>query len=220
MQQDGQNASTLRVTTIIIGAAGVLMLLFLLSLPIYKLLTRKTYIDIATAPTIAKVVINGNEYKNGSHEIEPGTYTAEIVAEGFETKTITVDVKARTYTQILTYLVHKEEGLAYFERSSIDLATLRSIKNDDALTKFIANYDNKLRIKNELPLIANYNLNEDIPGAANNIVSLEIHDGSKLSACKYAFCLSIVGERSDEQRVRDFLENNGYNYDNYEVIYE
>ncbi len=196
------------------------MLIFMVSVPIFKQVNRKTYIDIATAPAIAVLTINGQEYKNGSHEIEPGTYTGVLSAEGFEDKTIEIEVKSRTYTQILTYLVHKEEGLAYFERSNVDLTTLRSIKNDDSVSSFLASYDSKLSIKNELPLVANYNLNEGIPGAANNIVELEIIDGSYKKECQYAFCLAVTGDTSNEARIRKFLSDNNYNYEDYQIIYE
>lgn len=220
MQKSGQEASKLRLATIIIGALGILMVIFMLVVPIVRWVTRKTYIDIATAPTIAKVTIDGKEYKNGSHEIEPGEYTATISADGFESKTITVKVEPRTYTQILDYLVNEKEGLKYFERSTIDLSILRQIKDDKTIADFISQYDEKLKIKDELPLSANYNRNEGIPGAINDIVELQIADGSNDPRCEYVFCLLVESDQSNEKRIRDFLKQNNYNYDNYEVLYK
>ena len=220
MQKSGQEASKLRLATIIIGALGILMVIFMLVVPIVRWATRKTYIDIATAPTIAKVTIDGKEYKNGSHEIEPGEYTATISADGFESKTITVKVEPRTYTQILDYLVNEKEGLKYFERSTIDLSILRQIKDDKTIADFISQYDEKLKIKDELPLSANYNRNEGIPGAINDIVELQIADGSNDPRCGYVFCLLVESDQSNEKRIRDFLKQNNYNYDNYEVLYK
>jgi hypothetical protein len=95
--------------------------------------------------------------------------------------------------------------------------------NDDGLKAFLDEYDKKIKIKEILPINATYNLNEGIKGAANYLVEVFITDGSTNPECHHAFCLRVIGDRKKDNRkanVKEMLKINGYNYEDYEVIYD
>ncbi|MBR2709742.1 hypothetical protein IKE72_01535 [Candidatus Saccharibacteria bacterium] len=76
-------------------------------------------IDITVAPSTADIIINGQKYDNGEHEIAPGEYEVKITAAGFQPYEgrILVGEKRKTYVAVcLTaddpnyYDNHSDEG--------------------------------------------------------------------------------------------------------------
>jgi hypothetical protein len=211
-----------------IGAIiGVIILCVgaIIIVPIVRAINRPTILELAIAPTTAKIELNGVEYQNGTHRVEPGEYNIKITKDGFVSKEATITVPKYEQTHFSAYILNKEESYAYFERSAADIEVLRQINtdNDDGLKAFLDEYDKKIKIKEILPINATYNLNEGIKGAANYLVEVFITDGSTHPECHHAFCLRVIGDRKKDNRkahVKEMLKINGYNYEDYEVIYD
>ena len=195
--------------TILSFGISITMVVCLISLVIYDFLSRPSYLDINIAPSSAVVTIGDTTYTNGSYAIEPGEYSIKISADGFEPKTLTFTVSPHQSNQLISYLLNKDEGLSYFERSTSDLSVLRLINGDSTIDQFLSNYDQKLSIRNILPI-----------NASNSESFIYIKDGSDSPSCSYAFCLLIDGPSGSESRVREIMSLNGYNLDDFEVIYE
>lgn len=203
------------VLSILIGLCAIVIIYIVAVIPLINYLTKKTYIEIAVAPTTAKIYLNDQEYHNGTYEIEPGTYSVRIEADNFTSKQSEIKIVKRQDAQLVNYLLHKTEGLNYFLRSSSDLEILRRVNNDNDVTDFLQKYDNKLKIKNNLPILLNY-----YDESVSSVIQASITDGTDKAECKYAFCLYVDTSKAYEQRAREVIKAAGYSYDDYEVIYE
>ena len=203
------------VIGIIIAAIGVIIII-----PIVKENSRPTILEISVAPTTARIEIGGKIYHNGTQVVEPGKYDVKVSQDGFGSKTVQVDAKAHQQTTLTTYLVHEKEGLAYYERSTADIEILRLNTNSEEVAKFLEAYDKKVSIRSILPINASYNLKDTNPNMSNYMIFMNIADGSMHKDCHHAFCLVVTGDRKNEQRIQEMLKINGYNYKDYEIIYE
>lgn len=193
-----------------------LCILGLIALFVSNNMTRpKTFLQINVAPGSALIEANGQEYHNGIYEVEPGTYTAEISAEGFESKTQNVTIREGETGKISTYLLNKDEGMDYYFSNAGDIEILRTI-DDQEVKKFLDRYDQIISIRNKMPIDASYN----VPGAGVSY-SQTISDGSSDPRCESAFCLLVTGYGEPNTDVVDeVLSDLGYNMDDYDVIYD
>ena len=208
------------LTGAIIGII-VLCAVVIIAVPIIRENERQTILEIGVAPTTAKIEIDGKEYANGAYVFEPGSYTAHISQEGFTSKEVSFSVKEHEQNLLAAFIVNEEEGLAYFERSAADMESLRlSYENDEEVRVFIDEYDEKLEIRNKLPINASYDLKDTNPGMGSYMIFMNISDGSNHGKCHHAFCLLVTGDRKNEARIKEILDINGYEYNDYEVIYE
>lgn len=200
----------------------VISIVVIIAVPIIKENSKPTILEIAVAPTTAKIEVDGKEYRNGTHEIEPGQHSIKLSKEGFSTKETTVEVKDHQQTLYADYILNEKEGYKYFERSAADIDMLRLSWNEEdmELREFLDEYDEKIRIRELLPINASYNLKDSNPKLGNYMIFMTISDGSTSDKCHYAFCLRVTGDRKNEKRVREMLKINKFDYDDYEVIYE
>lgn len=114
---------------IAIGVALVLVLI--IGAAIYHAIWNGIYsatMNIMVAPSIAKVKVDGREY--GTMEefrVKPGEYTAEIYAEGFITKNVTVTAEAGETTNIFEYLEPAEGNENWYAEHGEDGAMIGDI---------------------------------------------------------------------------------------------
>ncbi|MBR0134060.1 PEGA domain-containing protein [Candidatus Saccharibacteria bacterium] len=174
---------------------------------------RHAYVSITVAPTTAKVTLNGKEYRTGSYAIEPGEYNVKIEAEGFETKEFKIKAEKSRLASVETYLLNKEEGLAYFERSANDMSVLKYIYSKDfvELNDFMEQYQKKYEIVYYLPF------NADASDAVEDKVKIE--DGSNRKDCDMALCLVASGYNIDKAKVEESIRTNGFKPEDYKIIY-
>ena len=72
-------------------------------------------LKILVAPSSAEISINGTKYSNGTHNIKPGTYTATISKQGFETQTLEFEAKKDEESHVYLYLEQTDGGDWYSE---------------------------------------------------------------------------------------------------------
>lgn len=200
-----------------VGVIIVISIIIIIALIIQNNQPSKTYLTIGVAPSEATILINGQEYHNGSYEFKPGTYEALISADGFTPKTLSLEVKNHETTPFATYLFNEQEGLAYFEKSAADLAILATL-SDPEIKEFMNAYNQKITIRDHLPLDATYDLSAQSGTPGNDLYKQTISDGSTDPRCSRAFCLLASGYRLNENALREAVENLGYNFNDYEVI--
>ena len=188
---------------------------------INKYLSRKTYLTLQFAPSSATLEIDNTDYsfRNGSYEMKPGHYSGVIKADNFKTKEISFEIKPHQTNTIIDYLVHATEGLKYFEKNAADISTLRQIQNDDSITSFINEYNHKASIFDILPLEDSWS---GSPGTDEDHIMyyLKITNGNNNPNCLGTLCLQTAGIKDDRYRLQEFLNQKGYNINDYEVFYE
>ena len=192
--------------SIIIGVLLIFISVFAIIIPFINSQATSTYLDIAVAPSTATIELDGTKVNAGVNEITPG-----------EHQEINIIVEKHKDQSVVEYLKNTTEGMQYFFKSREDIAVLRSYQqkntNDQEVTDFLNKYDSLIKITEKLPIVTNFR-----EGA--NIVSGEITDGTNNPKCDYAFCLQVDQPKSYEWRVRESMQLAGYNYDDYEIIYE
>ena len=203
--------------SIIIGVLLIFISVFAIIIPFINSQATSTYLDIAVAPSTATIELDGAKINAGVNEITPGEHHLKFSAPDFESKEIIIIVEKHKDQSVVEYLKNTTEGMQYFFKSREDIAVLRSYQqnntNDQEVTDFLNKYDSLIKITEQLPIVTNFR-----EGA--NIVSGEITDGTNNPKCDYAFCLQVDQPKSYEWRVRESMQLAGYNYDDYEIIYE
>ncbi len=173
---------------------------------------RSTTVSILVTPREATVSINGDNYTNGTYRIFPTERaTVTIKAPGFEEKSFELDFPANTTVAIQDYLVNLEEGMSYYESDAEDYAILKLVAKDETALDFIADFEQKLSIKDYLPLV---HYGEGIGGGA-----IEITDASDAENCDRIVCLQ-VSSNMGEDAAKQVLRDKGFNYDDYLVFYQ
>ena len=212
-----------RAVMIGVGVVILLCILALIGLGVSKIKPAHTLLEITVAPHDATISINGQEYRNGIYEFEPGNYTVDISAEGFEPKNFNVVVPEEQTGKISTYLVNKKEGMEYYERNQADLNILETMADTEAV-EFMKDYNRRISISGYLPIDASYSIEGPPVGEGerqgNNIYRQKVENGTTDSRCGWAFCLLVTGDLYNEEVLRNTLLDKGYNLDDYEVIYD
>ena len=203
--------------SIIIGVLLIFISVFAIIIPFINSQATSTYLDIAVAPSTATIELDGTRINAGVNEITPGEHHLKFSAPDFESKEINIIIEKHKDQSVVEYLKNTTEGMQYFFKSREDIAVLRSYQqkntNDQEVTDFLNKYDSLIKITEKLPIVTNFR-----EGA--NIVSGEITDGTNNPKCDYAFCLQVDQPKSYEWRIRESMQLAGYNYDDYEIIYE
>lgn len=208
-----------RPIMITVGIIVVLCIVAIFAVIISNIKPEKTYISVNIAPTFATVNIDGQEYRSGTYEISPGNYSVTISADGFEPKTINLEVISGKTTPVSAYLLNKKEGLSYFERNAADISVLETL-SDPELEDFLTAYHKKISIRDYFPIDATYDMSAINGTPGNDLYAQTITDGTNDPDCSYAFCLYASGYRLNEDALREALSDLGYNFDDYEVIYD
>ena len=194
-----------RMHKVVAGVVFVdlIIVIVLVALAIIKGMKTAT-VDILVAPSVATVEINGAKYGTGAYRLFPGEAEATISADGFETKTMALNLKAGETTKLYVYLNPNEDSLNYYARNSADAELLKKVGGMD-ITKIIS-------IQDILPITSRrYN---ETNGSMEGIVINQNLD------CEEIFCLRVIGDSSNgHEWTRSLIKERGYNPDDYEIRY-
>lgn len=212
-----------RVLLALIILSLLCIALFAIILPLAATLSRPTLLSINLAPGNAALSLNGKKYQSGVYsDVAPGDYTGTISADGFKDKEIQFTLSSYSTTTIYDYLEHTKEGLSYFERSNTDLQVLRHI-DDASVQDFIKTYDQKLRIKSELPINELYDISLLVGSPRVMNYKFIFSDGSSDGQCEYVFCLRVSSFHSNQtvnyEAAKAILRSKSYNIEDYHVIF-
>ena len=159
----------------------VVILIVLVVMYVMKV-SKTAVLDVMLAPRTAKVMINGEEYMQGVYKMYPGTVQATIVADGFESKTIELNLTADEYTKVYDYLLPTADNATYYAKNEDDAKTLALIGGEEAQEIL-----NSISILNVLPIIDfQYG---GLYGESKEIVIDRYFD------CDEYICLQVVGAR-------------------------
>lgn len=189
---------------VLVDAALIVSIVFLGILKFQK----KAVLDIKISPMIAKVVIDGKEYQDGLHELNPGSVVALVSADGFEPISVKLDLDVTHITKMYVYLVPNEDNLNYYFRNPNEYERLQFIGGEYA--ERVARI---FSIVQELPMI-----NFEYGGL--NGVSTEIIVDKSVKTCSKYYCLMSTGDKSvGHIKTRDLIMAKGYDPDDYGVWY-
>ena len=170
---------------------------------------------ISVAPADATVTIGQKDYKNGIvRDLAPGHYTATVSKEGFETKMVELDLENDGITYLREYLAQSEDGFDYYEADLESLLYLReyaSTHDDKTVKEFLEDYDKRLSIRDELPIV----FKEETTGDY-----YEVYYRDDEPDCEWNYCLEIkTSSDAYEDLALSVLRIRGYNPDDYMIIH-
>lgn len=205
-----RNRKNLFITSII-GLVAILV--FIVILTIINLQKSAT-LNIIIAPINATVNIDGHKFKtNETTKYYPGTYTAEISADGFIAQSLSLDLSANQESYLYVALEPTPENSDYYDENPNESGRRQAVY-DANYQLYSDEYTAKYPIVGSLP----YQNTDDRRGY--DFTNYRI-DYGKFDNCKSDFCLKItdnVGIYQDE--AMNYLRSSGQNIDDYEIIYE
>lgn len=210
----------------------LIAIIFIIALVISNA-TKTSAITFNVVPAESQILINGENYINGTYHITPGTYEVEISHPDLDTKIFTVDLEHSDIATITTFLHQgndfnfyelKENLDSLFELTNIASAGYNQTTDQDTsaetfIADFQRNYDlylTKLPIVDQTP--SKYGIEY---GVNYEYDTLTIQNGDSLSECEKTICLYITDTSGEkEQFALSVIEKFGFDKNLYQVVYE
>ncbi len=178
-------------------------------------------INILVTPVDAVIKIDGHRYENGQHRVFPGKKHVEISRDGMKTVSFDVDCESEHITAINRYLVGEDGGFSFYTQSA-ESYNLLTILADENAAEFINNEEQKLTIKDLLPIIethmiANHGFSKD----KKPYIETRVINATDEEFCHSSICLKIkTNAKNAEKTASSLLESYGYKLSDFEVKYE
>ena len=192
-----------------VAVVDVLVLVVLLVVAIAKQ-AKTAIIDIMVAPSDAKILLDGVEYKNdASYRIAPREYKVEITRPGFVSKEYTISATDGATTKVYDYLVGEDGSFKWYETNVTGLNTLKMVGQDAKAKEFLK----KMSILDILPYTYSV-LDENTMEYTTFAVEVDRKN------CADRLCLAAVNQANSTRELIDAtMKNLGYDMENYEVYY-
>lgn len=169
--------------------------------------SKTAVLDILLIPGVAVVEIDGEEYGTGAYRMRPGMMTATIKAEGFESKTVTLELKAGETTKVYDYLEATDDNANYYAKNANDAEALMRVGGETG-----AKLAKILSIAKVLPIIEfNYG---GLDGESTEVVV------DRDLTCDATFCLMVTGDKSaGHEKSQNMIREEEYNPEDYKIRY-
>lgn len=183
-------------------------------------MTRNASLRISVTPISSTVTINGKEYHNGLYRFHPGTYTAIISNDGFDTKELSIELISNKTVDLSEYLT-QGGNLDHYTSNKEDFIILQNIYNNDVysqkpdeLNKYFDNYKKIASIRERLPITEFV----DAPENPSSKYAILIKEDPII--CEHPVCLLVIDEtgRLHEDALK-IIKKHGFNPDDYPIRY-
>ena len=136
-------------------------------------------VSVMVAPSIATVKIGDNTYNAfGEHSLQPGEYTVEVSADGFETKTGKLVAQADQTVKLNLYLdSNSPETADWYEKNSGDALIVGEIQNNEMLEK-VDEIMQREPVLSSLPLTVEY-YSDDLSEYTKYVLSYAVNDSER-----------------------------------------
>lgn len=175
---------------------------------------RSAKLDILVAPSMAVVKINGSVYEDGEHRFEPGTVSAEVLADGFTAQTFEIELRAGETASLYTYLVPADGSMQWYaENPEEDL--LLSAVGDAIAERDAAELASRYPISTVLPIVV-----VEVDPESYDWTEYRIDCGS-FKGCKSEFCVKITDTTGgNKEKALTKIREAGFDPADYQVLYE
>ena len=171
-------------------------------------LQEKVVLDIKVSPTNANITIDGKEYQDGLYELNPGTATVTVSADGFKSSTSQLNLDSNHIAKLHIVLVPNDDNLNYYFSNPDEYVKLQLIGGEYAerVAKIFS-------ITEKLPIV-------DFKYGGLNGASTEIVIDRDVKPCSKYYCLMVTGDKSAEHvKTKELIVEQGYKLDDYGVRY-
>ncbi|MBQ3464616.1 PEGA domain-containing protein [Candidatus Saccharibacteria bacterium] len=196
--------------------AGVVLLVVIIGISIFSLVRSKIYsatLNIRVTPISAEVKIGDKNYKTtGTYKVKPGNYDVEVSAEGFITKTDTIEINEDETIDFQVFLLPTEENADWYDEHPDDSLILGEIKYSLTL-EALEKLQEENPILNELPMNIDY-FTSDGAKRVNYSISYKLEENNT----KFHIVITdYSGGNYNDAITR--LEKRGVAKDQYEIEY-
>lgn len=109
-------------------------------------------LNLFVVPTDAKITIDGKEFKNGNYRLAPGAVTVSIEKDGFESKSLSVNLEPNKTTLVYLPLFCADSSLICYLNDEDNLEVLPYVASYSDRSQEISDFTRKISIKNILPI--------------------------------------------------------------------
>lgn len=172
---------------------------------------RNAIFDILIAPVDATITVDGVEFKNGAYKFFPGQHEVKIVADGFTTKTATVNLEENKTIKLYTFLVPENNEYIKYAYNPENITVLMKVgQGNQRVEEFIDDYNLQMALIEKLPYAYS-----DAEGRRFTI--LDITDDE----CKKIVCLSVtdISGEGNYSFAKQYLGEKGLNEQYYDLSY-
>lgn len=172
---------------------------------------RNAIFDILIAPVDATITVDGVEFKNGTYKFFPGQHEVKIVADGFTTKTTTVNLEENKTVKLYTFLVPENNEYIKYAYNPENITVLMKVgQGNQRVEEFIDDYNLQMALIEKLPYAYS-----DAEGRRFTI--LDITDDE----CKKIVCLSVtdISGEGNYSFAKQYLSEKGLNEQYYDLSY-
>ncbi len=196
--------------------AWVVLLVVIIGISIFSLVRSKIYsatLNIRVTPISAEVKIGDKNYKTtGTYKVKPGNYDVEVSAEGFITKTDTIEINEDETIDFQVFLLPTEENADWYDEHPDDSLILGEIKYSLTL-EALEKLQEENPILNELPMNIDY-FTSDGAKRVNYSISYKLEENNT----KFHIVITdYSGGNYNDAITR--LEKRGVAKDQYEIEY-
>lgn len=201
-----------KIPLLIVSVILIIVLIIICAVVIIDKTTKTATIDLRFAPATATATINGKKYNNGTHNIEPGTYTIEIEQDGFIKTTETFIAEKDKTTKVFILLESETGDNWWLNDTTTDPMILGSIVAELANKKG-EEFKEKNPIIKSLPIKIEY-FSEDHSKYIKYTINY------KLSEDKESFTLTITDYTGGNYNAAlNNLKRRGYNPEDFKIEY-
>lgn len=196
---------------IIILGSFLLLIAVIVGVIIYQ--NSLATLNILVAPASSKITINNKTYSNGEYKLPAGDYKAKIEKDGFYSKEVDLKLNSGELSKLYIYLDQTDGSYSWYLKHPDD-DMLRTEIGDYEADNEAKEYTKKYPITQILPLVyAHYD-------EEYNYTEYQV-DGGSFEECKQDFCLKITDTTGgNEENAKNLIKENGYNPEDFEIIYE
>ena len=207
--------SNIRKIAVVLAIALVIAIVIIISLQ----LARNARLVVMVAPTSATVKINGIAYTNGTYNLYPGKAKVEISKDGFDKKEYDLEIKAHETATIYAALAQGDD-YSWYKTHGKDYEILKLV-GDKASYKYIEKTENAKLIVAVLPLKKVEMLTKGkVSSDGKPFHETVITNGSADKKCHSVFCLKIKDNTGNDDVAKQLVNEAGFNFEDYDVIYE
>lgn len=206
------------ILSVIIALAAIIFTIF----QIISSLKSSTVI-IAVSPIDAKIIIDGQEYRNGIYHLFPKeNVNIEIKYPNFESKTKTVNLEKNKLTEIFDYLEPNDNDWSFYEykQNENSLAMLKNIQEYIPTTENYQKFIQKISLESLSPISLSICNGVATKSNCNNLkINYDYY-----ADCGDKKCLSITGKEqtlSNEaiNYIANYFNAIGYDFELYDYFY-
>ena len=179
---------------------GILLAISIIGVVALRFFRNAKLVVMAT-PLDATIKINGAKYHNGNHKFFAGKVTVEISRDGFDTQKYEVELKSGQTATV--YAALSQSGYyKWYTKHPEDYEALKLIGTNES-KDYIQEIESSRQIISVLPLYETV-----------------LTNGTSDKNCRAVFCLKIKDNTGNDSVARKLVEDAGFKYDNYGIIYE